>query len=55
MMCMLLGLLAEMITRTFYESQGKSIYNIRETRNIGEENRPVIRAAEVIGRSDISA
>jgi glycosyltransferase involved in cell wall biosynthesis len=36
MMCVLLGLLAEMITRTFYESQGKSIYNIRETRNIGE-------------------
>jgi glycosyltransferase involved in cell wall biosynthesis len=33
MMCILLGLLAEMITRTFYESQGKSIYNIRSTRN----------------------
>ena len=36
MMCILLGLVAEMIMRTFYESQGKSIYNIRETRNIGE-------------------
>jgi hypothetical protein len=34
MMCILLGLVAEMIMRTFYESQGKSIYNIRETRNI---------------------
>ena len=33
MMCILLGLLAEMITRTFYESQGKVIYNIRSTRN----------------------
>jgi glycosyltransferase involved in cell wall biosynthesis len=34
MMCILLGLLAEMIMRTFYESQGKSIYNIRESRNL---------------------
>jgi glycosyltransferase involved in cell wall biosynthesis len=34
MMCILLGLLAEMIMRTFYESQGKPIYNIRETRNL---------------------
>ena len=34
MMCILLGLLAEMITRTFYESQGKAIYNIRSTRNL---------------------
>jgi hypothetical protein len=33
MMCILLGLLAEMITRTFYESQGKAIYSIRSTRN----------------------
>jgi glycosyltransferase involved in cell wall biosynthesis len=37
MMCILLGLLAEMITRTFYESQGKSIYNIRSTRNFHTE------------------
>jgi glycosyltransferase involved in cell wall biosynthesis len=48
MMCLLLGLLAEMIMRTFYESQGKSVYNIRETRNIGEMNRPVIGPADVI-------
>ncbi len=34
MMCILLGLLAEMITRTFYESQGKAIYNIRSARNL---------------------
>jgi glycosyltransferase involved in cell wall biosynthesis len=38
MMCILLGLLAEMITRTFYESQGKAIYNIRSTRNLQELN-----------------
>jgi glycosyltransferase involved in cell wall biosynthesis len=36
MMCILLGLLAEMITRTFYESQGKSIYNVRSVRNFRE-------------------
>ncbi len=36
MMCILLGLLAEMITRTFYESQGKAIYNIRSARNLQE-------------------
>jgi cytochrome b subunit of formate dehydrogenase len=34
MMCILLGLLAEMIMRTFYESQGKPIYNIRELKNL---------------------
>jgi glycosyltransferase involved in cell wall biosynthesis len=32
--CILMGLLAEMITRTFHESQGKSIYLVRETKNI---------------------
>lgn len=31
--CVLLGLLAEMITRTFHESQNKSIYLVKETRN----------------------
>ena len=40
MMCILLGLLAEMIMRTFHESQGKPIYNIRSTRNF-EEDKPV--------------
>jgi hypothetical protein len=34
--CILMGLLAEMITRTFHESQGKAIYMIKETRNIPE-------------------
>jgi glycosyltransferase involved in cell wall biosynthesis len=35
-MCFLMGLLAEMIMRTFYESQGKSVYAVRETRNMGK-------------------
>jgi glycosyltransferase involved in cell wall biosynthesis len=42
MMCILLGLLAEMIMRTFYESQGKPIYNIRESRNL-EGARSAVR------------
>jgi glycosyltransferase involved in cell wall biosynthesis len=37
--CILMGLLAEMITRTFHESQGKSIYIVRETRNMGPFQR----------------
>ncbi len=36
MMCILMGLLAEMIMRTFYESQGKPVYLIRAKRNIPE-------------------
>jgi glycosyltransferase involved in cell wall biosynthesis len=34
LMCILMGLLAEMIMRTFYESQGKAVYLVRETRNM---------------------
>lgn len=34
LMCILMGLLAEMVMRTFYESQGKQVYLIRETRNM---------------------
>jgi hypothetical protein len=52
MMCILLGLLAEMIMRTFYESQGKSVYNIRETRNIGAVSRLAAGATEVVGKID---
>ncbi len=33
-LCVLMGLLAEMITRTFYESQGKRIYLVRASRNL---------------------
>ncbi len=33
-MCFLMGLLAEMIMRTFYESQAKNVYAVRLTRNV---------------------
>jgi dolichol-phosphate mannosyltransferase len=33
------GLLAEMVTRTYYESQGKSIYTVREELGRAEANR----------------
>ena len=32
--CILLGLLAELVTRTWFESQGRSTYLVRATRNI---------------------
>jgi len=32
--CILMGLLAEMTTRTFHESQGKAIYMVRDTKNL---------------------
>jgi hypothetical protein len=35
-MCILMGLLAEMVMRTYYEAQKKKAYLIRETRNMGE-------------------
>jgi glycosyltransferase involved in cell wall biosynthesis len=34
LMCILMGLLAEIVIRTYYESQGKSVYLVRETRNL---------------------
>lgn len=37
-LCILMGLLAEMITRTFFESQGKSIYMVKEMRNLEVRN-----------------
>jgi glycosyltransferase involved in cell wall biosynthesis len=33
--CILMGLLAELIVRTYYESQGKSVYLVAATRNLG--------------------
>jgi glycosyltransferase involved in cell wall biosynthesis len=33
-MCILMGLLAELITRTYHESQGKTVYLVGETRNL---------------------
>lgn len=38
-MCILMGLLAEMIVRTFYESQGKRVYLVRATRNVESTSR----------------
>ena len=37
LMCILMGLLAEMVVRTFYESQGKSVYLVRATRNVDRQ------------------
>ena len=37
-MCILMGLLAELIVRTYYESQNKPTYFISETRNVEPEN-----------------
>ncbi|MHA3771934.1 glycosyltransferase family 2 protein [Verrucomicrobiota bacterium sgz303538] len=46
-MCILMGLLAEMIVRTFYESQGKPVYLVRATRNIEQPKavEPITAAA----------
>jgi glycosyltransferase involved in cell wall biosynthesis len=35
-MCILMGLLAEIVTRTWHESQAKRIYIVKSTRNLGE-------------------
>lgn len=42
-MCVLMGLLAEMIMRTFYESQGKSVYLVRSTRNFDKTEPEIVR------------
>jgi uncharacterized membrane protein len=39
-LCLLMGLLAEMIMRTFFESQGKSIYMVKEVKNLETKNLP---------------
>ena len=36
--CLLLGLLAELVTRTYHESQEKDVYIVRDTRNISPDN-----------------
>ena len=33
-MCILMGLLAELLTRTYHESQDKAVYLVKETRNV---------------------
>ena len=37
LLCFLMGLLAEMLTRIYHESQGKSTYLVRTTRNITDK------------------
>lgn len=37
LMCILLGLLAEMIVRTYFESQGRSPYLVKDTVNMGKD------------------
>jgi len=37
-MCILMGLLAELMTRTYHESQGKPVYLIRATKNLDVSN-----------------
>jgi dolichol-phosphate mannosyltransferase len=34
--CFLMGLLAEMLTRIYHESQGKSTYIVKATRNLAD-------------------
>lgn len=39
-MCILMGLLAELLTRTYHESQDKPVYLVRETRNVERRAAP---------------
>ncbi|HZR02000.1 MAG TPA: glycosyltransferase family 2 protein [Burkholderiales bacterium] len=39
MMCILMGLLAEILTRTYHESQDKSVYSVAAVRNTFRERR----------------
>jgi hypothetical protein len=43
-MSILLGLVAEMMVRTYYESQGARAYLVRELINFGDESAPNIAA-----------
>jgi hypothetical protein len=36
----LMGLLGEVLTRTYFESQGKVPYSVRTTRNLDDQRRP---------------
>jgi glycosyltransferase involved in cell wall biosynthesis len=44
-MCILMGLLAEMVVRTFYESQGKPVYLVRATRNVSSDDKSSVAEA----------
>jgi dolichol-phosphate mannosyltransferase len=39
MMCILMGLLAELLTRTYHESQDKAVYSVAAVRNTSRERR----------------
>lgn len=46
-----LGLIGEMITRTYYESQSKATYNVRQILNrVGDQNFSPLAAAERLGQ-----
>ena len=46
-----LGLIGEMITRTYYESQSKATYNVRQILNrVGKQNFSSLAAAERLGQ-----
>jgi len=46
-MSLLMGLLAETLSRTYYESQGKTPYIIRELINFDGANPPQARSNEI--------
>ena len=50
-MCILMGLLAELLIRTYYEAQGKSVYLVGKTLNI--KARCATRAARCVESSDL--
>lgn len=50
-MCILMGLLAELLIRTYYEAQGKSVYLVGKTLNI--KTRCATRAARCVESSDL--
>jgi hypothetical protein len=50
-MCILMGLLAELLMRTYHESQHKATYEVRAARNLGPAN-VVPLAAKVSGTVD---
>lgn len=50
-MCILMGLLAELLIRTYYEAQGKSVYLVGKTLNI--KARSARRAAKCVESSDL--
>ena len=52
-MCILMGLLAELLTRTYHESQDKSIYSVGSTRNV--DGASVVAISSPSSRTPIRA